>query len=75
METLAALEDVVPVDARDELLHAARVLTQIDAEAEQACPDCGGDGITSIPKILAGSSTFAGSGTTSNRPARPVAGW
>lgn len=62
MATLAALEDLVPADAHDELLHAARVLTQIDAEAEQACPGCGGDGITEIPKILAGSSTFSGSG-------------
>ncbi len=66
METLAALEQLVPADARDELLHAARVLTQIDAEAEQACPSCAGDGITSIPPILAGDSTFSGAGITAD---------
>lgn len=64
MDTLASLEALVPADAHDELLHAARVLTQIDAEAEQACPDCGGVGITDIPKILAGNATFGGSGTS-----------
>lgn len=62
METLAALENLVPTEARDELLHAARVLSQIDSEARQACPDCGGVGITEIPKILATSSTFGGIG-------------
>ena len=60
METLSTLEDLVPAEARDELLHAARVLSQIDSEAQQACPDCGGVGITEIPKILATSSTFGG---------------
>lgn len=63
METLAELESLVPADARDELLHAARVLTQIDAEAQQACPDCAG-GITEIPKILAGSATYPSGGST-----------
>lgn len=63
METLAELESLVPADARDELLHAARVLTQIDAEAQQACPDCAG-GITEIPKILAGSATYSSGGST-----------
>lgn len=62
METLADLEKLIPAEARDELLHAARVLTQIDAEAEQACPQCGGIGITEIPKILAGASSLAGVG-------------
>lgn len=62
METLAALEDLVPSEARDELLHAARVLSQIDSEAQQACPDCGGVGITEIPKILTTSATFGSAG-------------
>ena len=69
METLAELEALVPADARDELLHAARVLTQIDAEAQQACPDCAG-GITEIPKILAGSATYSSAGGTDASPVR-----
>ncbi len=52
METLADLEAVVPDEARDELIAAARVLTQIDLEAERTCPTCGGDGIAEIPRIL-----------------------
>ena len=71
METLAGLEDLVPTDAHDELLHAAAVLSQIDAEAEQACPTCGGDGITEIPKILAGATSVAGSGAAVD-PVRKV---
>jgi Domain of unknown function (DUF5667) len=55
MQTLAELEAVVPDQARDELLRAARILTQIDAQAQQACPSCGGDGIDKIPAILASS--------------------
>jgi Domain of unknown function (DUF5667) len=55
MQTLAELETVVPEQARDELLRAARVLTQIDAQAEQACPSCGGHGIDEIPAILTSS--------------------
>ena len=60
MDTLAELESVVPDEARDELLRAARVLTQIDAEALQACPTCGGDGIDQIPAILASSYDTSG---------------
>lgn len=52
METLADLESEVPVEARDELLHAAMVLTTIDAAAQQACPQCAGKGITEIPVNL-----------------------
>lgn len=59
MQTLAELEALIPAGARDELLHAAGVLTQIDAEAYLACPNCGGSGITDIPKILISSSGFA----------------
>ena len=55
MQTLAELETVVPEQARDELLRAARVLTQIDAQAQQACPACGGHGIDEIPAILTSS--------------------
>ncbi len=52
MQTLAQLEGVVPADARDELLDAAEVLTQIDAAAARLCPSCEGLGITEIPAIL-----------------------
>ncbi len=55
MQTLTELESVVPDQARDELLRAARILTQIDAQAQQACPSCGGDGIDEIPAILTSS--------------------
>ena len=55
MQTLAELESVVPEQARDELLRAARILTQIDAEAQRACPACGGHGIDEIPAILTSS--------------------
>ncbi len=63
MQTLTALESVVPEQARDELLRAARILTQIDAQAQQACPSCGGDGIGEIPAILTSSYEFSGDGT------------
>jgi hypothetical protein len=67
MATLAALEDVVPDEARDELFHAARVLEQIDAEAAQACPACPG-GITQVPAILtSGTSGFTGT-PSADRP-------
>lgn len=61
MDTLAALESAVPVEARDELLHAVSVLTQIDSEAAQACPSCGGIGISEIPAILTSTTTSFGS--------------
>ncbi len=64
MATLTDLESAVPADARDELLHAARVLQQIDAEAEQTCPTCGGAGITDLPPILASYTTFGSTGAT-----------
>lgn len=53
LDELQALEPLVPAEARDELLHAAQVLFQIDAAAQQACPDCGGKGITEVPPVFA----------------------
>ena len=53
MQSLAELEPQVPIEARDELLHAAQVLSQIDTEAERACAACGGPGINQLPAILA----------------------
>ena len=53
LDRLAALEPIVPANARDELIRAAGVLNTIDSEAAQRCPSCGGQGITSIPPVLA----------------------
>ena len=64
MQTLTELESVVPDQARDELLRAARILTQIDAQALRACPTCGGDGIDEIPAILTSSFELSDDGTT-----------
>lgn len=64
---LAALEPLVPAEARDELIRAAGVLTTIDSEAALRCGDCGGTGITSIPPVLA-----AGEVINLPRPADPV---
>jgi Domain of unknown function (DUF5667) len=64
MQTLTDLEAVVPDQARDELLRAARILTQIDAQAQQACPSCGGDGIGEIPAILTSSFDTSAGGTS-----------
>lgn len=52
METLVALEAVIPAEARDELVRAAMALSAIEAEARQACPDCAGPVITELPAIL-----------------------
>lgn len=51
MQTLTALESLLPEEARDELVHAAEVLGQIDAAAGEACPGCRG-GITEVPAFL-----------------------
>ena len=57
MTTLVELEPVVPVDARDELLRAARVLDQIDTQARELCPDCAGPAIVKLPKIFLAAET------------------
>jgi hypothetical protein len=49
---LTALESVVPLDARDELLNAAQVLGQIDAQLQRVCPGCV-PSITEIPNQVA----------------------
>lgn len=74
METLAELEAVVPEAARDELIAAARVITQIDLEAERTCPTCGGDGITEIPRILTQANYTDGVFTTSGTVIDQAAG-
>jgi len=52
MDTLEALEPQIPYVARDELIAAASTVAQIDAEAAQQCPTCGGTPIDSIPPSL-----------------------
>lgn len=52
LDQLAALEPLVPPAARDELIRAAGVLTNIDTEAAQQCPTCGGQPIESIPPVF-----------------------
>ncbi|GAA4701032.1 DUF5667 domain-containing protein [Nocardioides conyzicola] len=54
MDQLGALEPDIPYAARDELIAAASTISQIDAEASQQCPACGGTPIESIPLPLAG---------------------
>jgi hypothetical protein len=74
LDQLTALVPAVPAEARDELLHAAHVLLQIDAAAEQACPACGGAGITEVPPAFApvasGLPSAAASPTASRTPGR-----
>ena len=52
LDTLAALEPLVPAEARDELIRAAQVLQTINSEAAQTCPTCGGTPIDSIPPVF-----------------------
>ncbi|MGY2700623.1 DUF5667 domain-containing protein [Nocardioides sp. HB32] len=52
LDQLEALEPLIPADARDELIRAARAMEAIDSEAGQRCPDCGGTPIASIPPLL-----------------------
>ena len=52
MKRLSTLQQAVPADSLDELLHAANVLQTIDLSAQQACPGCGGPEITTVPTVL-----------------------
>jgi hypothetical protein len=52
MDQLQAIEPQIPYVARDELIAAASTVAQIDAEAAQQCPTCGGTPIASIPPSL-----------------------
>lgn len=53
MASLTALQALVPDQARAALIKAAQVLTQIDTQALDLCPSCGGEGITQIPPAFA----------------------
>ncbi len=52
MDQLVELEPQVPYVARDELIAAASTVAQIDAEAAQQCPTCGGPPLGTIPRSL-----------------------
>ena len=60
MERLAQLEPAVPDEARDELVAAAAAVVQIDDDARNTCPQCGGRGVTSLPISLISSSVPTG---------------
>lgn len=78
METLLGLEAQVPTSARDELVEAARTLTEIDDRARALCPSCGGAGITEVPPFLLTASTLPTAAVTqvavpsATRPRRPA---
>jgi uncharacterized protein DUF5667 len=55
---LEELEPAIPYAARDELVEAARTVAQIDAEAAQQCPECGGTPITNVPPTLLAAETI-----------------
>lgn len=65
LDELEALEPLIPYEARDELIRAAGVLAQINEEAAQRCPSCGGTPIESFPTTLLSSPTI-------DLPAAPV---
>lgn len=58
LDQLEELEPAIPYDARDELADAARTVAQIDAEAVQQCPDCGGTPISTVPAALLAAETI-----------------
>ncbi|GAA1135293.1 DUF5667 domain-containing protein [Nocardioides aquiterrae] len=71
---LAALEPLVPAEARDELIRAAGVLQGIDAAAGQRCPSCGGTPIDSIPPVLIPTETVFVPAAASAPTAEPSTG-
>lgn len=76
MDQLLALEAQLPAAAHDELVEAARTLTEIDDRAHELCPTCEG-GITEIPRLLLSSAANAGVASvtvpSAVRPRRPAA--
>jgi hypothetical protein len=79
LERLTTLEPLVPASARDELMDAARLLFEIDAAAQQACPTCGGVGIHEVPGAFAPVASGTAPATVSSptlqpRTARPGGG-
>jgi len=58
MEQLEALNAGVPESAKDDVADAATKLSDIDSEAAQACPSCGG-AVISLPPIFLTSAPVA----------------
>ncbi len=52
MARLQVLQSQVPPGALDQLLQAAQALDQVQQVATQACPDCPGPSVTSVPPVL-----------------------
>ena len=77
LERLAALEGQVPASARDELVSAGRTLTDLDLEADIACPKCRGGIMTTPDFLLASAPTDLMAGLDSDDltlEAAPVSG-
>ena len=72
LQTLAQLETLLPEEARDELQHAAEVLSEIDAAASRVCPSCSG-GITQIPPVLLSGGQVSEPGVVETVPGPVVA--
>ncbi|HEX5087714.1 MAG TPA: DUF5667 domain-containing protein [Nocardioides sp.] len=64
--TLASLDGVVPAAAHDALVKAAGTVLAIDAEAHNACPDCG-TGILEAPAQLLADAAQSLTGGTSTQ--------
>jgi hypothetical protein len=64
IDSLAALEEVIPAQARPAMLEAVQVLFTIDSAAAQACPSCAGEVLTEVPPQLlaAGAESLADAG-------------
>jgi hypothetical protein len=52
IDQLTVLEPLVPAGAKQALVDAAQTVLTIDTAARNACPDCGGPSITSLPATL-----------------------
>lgn len=63
MDRLADMASSLPASARKDLIAAGERLADIDRQASQACPSCGGD-VTSIPPSLLSGGTVSSGVTT-----------
>lgn len=64
MQELLGLDAELPDSARDELVDAARALTQIDDRARDLCPSCDGAGIAEVPPFLLTTASLPTAGMT-----------
>jgi Domain of unknown function (DUF5667) len=74
IDSLSALEEAIPAQARPALLEAVQVLFTIDSAAAQACPSCAGEVLTEIPPQLlaAGAESFGDAGDEVSAQAPPA---